>query len=143
MKFKQQEEEAPQKNSFLESIIDLITVNKQFLYAIKTFKKDTCPTITAIIGSDCKDLIKLAVCLDPEHKHPTMTVEYAPAESVKDLAKLEEKYYNMLKEIGTNALDEKNAEVFSYLSKIICHFNHYFCTVDENDDSGESSSESR
>ena len=140
MKFKQQEEETPQKNSVLDSIINLITVNKQFLYAIKTFKKSCCPTITAIIGMDCKELIKLAVCLDPEHKHPTMTVEYAPANSNDDLVKLEEKYYNMLKETANNALEQNDAEVFSYLSKMICHFNHYFCTLDEDDDSGETSS---
>ena len=140
MKFKQQEEETTQKNSFLDSIIDLIIVNKQFLYAIKSFKKDVCPTVTAIISSDCKQLIKLATCLSSEHTFPTMTVEYSPASSNKDLVKLEEKYYNMLKEIANNALEENNAEVFSYLSKMICHFNHYFCTLDEDDDSGKISS---
>lgn len=140
MKFKQQEEETPQKNSFLDSIIDLIVVNKQFLYAIKSFKENVCPTVTALIGSDCKQLIKLATCLNPDHTFPTMTVEYSPASSNKDLVKLEEKYYNMLKEIANNALEENNAEVFSYLSKMICHFNHYFCTLDEDNDSGETSS---
>ena len=141
MKFKQQEEEIPQeKNSFLKSIIDLITVNKQFLYAIKTFKKDFCPTVTATIGMDCKDLLKLAVSLDPEHKHPSMTVEYEPVEDIKGLIKLEEKYYNMLKEIADNALEENNSEVFSYLSHMIYHFIHYFCTLDEDYNSGETSS---
>ena len=143
MKFKQQEEETPQKNSFLDSIIDLITVNKQFSYAIKTYNKNVCPTIAATMGMNCKQLIKLAVCLDADHKHPTMTVEYVPANDLQDLVKLEEKYYNMLKEIANNALKENNAEVFSYLSPMIKDFNHYFCTLDENDDSGESSSESR
>lgn len=140
MKFKQQEEETPQKNSFLNSIIDLIIVNKQFLYAIKSFKEKVCPTITAIIGSDCKQLIKLATCLNPEHIFPTMTVEYAPANSKEDLIKLEEKYYNMLKEIANNALEQNNAEVFSYLSPMIRSFNHYFCTLDEDNDSGETGS---
>lgn len=141
MKFKQQEEqEKPQNNSFLDSIIDLIVVNKQFLYAIKSFKESVCPTVTALIGSDCKQLIKLATCLNPEHTFPTMTVEYSPTNSNKDLVKLEEKYYNMLKEIANNALEKNNAEVFSYLSKMICHFNHYFCTLDEDDDSRETSS---
>ena len=97
MKFKQQEE-TPQKNSFLDSIIDLIVVNKQFLYAIKSFKEDVCPTVTTHIGSDCKQLIKLATCLSSEHTFPTMTVEYSPASSNKDLVKLEEKYYQKVSE---------------------------------------------
>ena len=139
MKFKQQEE-TPQKNPFLDSIIDLIVVNKQFLYVIKSFKENVCPTVTVRIGSDCKQLIKLAISLNPEHVFPTMTVEYSPASSNKDLVKLEEKYYNMLKEIANNALEENNAEVFSYLSNMICHFNHYFCTLDEDNDSRETSS---
>lgn len=143
MKFKQQEEEIPQKNSFLDSIIDLIVVNKQFLYSINSYKKDSDLSnslLKANVETNCKLLFKLAVALNPEHKSPTMTVEYIPANSKEDLVKLEEKYYNMLKEIANNALEENNAEVFSYLSPMIRNFNHYFCTLDEDNDSGETSS---
>ena len=143
MKFKQQEEETPQKNSFLDSIIDLIVVNKQFLYGINSYKKDndlSNSLLKANVETNCKLLFKLAVALNSEHKNPTMTVEYVPANSKEDLVKLEEKYYNMLKEIGNNALEENNAEVFSYLSPMIRNFNHYFCTLDEDNDSGETSS---
>lgn len=143
MKFKQQEEEIPQKNSFLDSIIDLIVVNKQFLYSINSYKKDSDLSnslLKANVETNCKLLFKLAVALNPEHKNPTMTVEYVPANSKEDLVKLEEKYYNMLKEIANNALEENNAEVFSYLSPMIRNFNHYFCTLDEDNYSGETSS---
>ena len=143
MKFKQQEEETPQKNSFLDSIIDLIIVNKQFLYAMHCCKQEDSLGFTFAKSNaelDCKNLIKLATALDPDHKNPTMTVEYAPVDDLKGLIKLEEKYYNMLKEIANNALEENNAEVFSYLSPMIKEFNHYFCTLDEDNDSGETSS---
>ena len=145
MKFKQQEEETPRKNSFLDSIIDLIVVNKQFLYAIYCYDNDTTGSlqlncVKRSIEGNCTELIKLAVALDSAHKHPNMTVDYVPAEDVKDLKTLEEKYYNMLKEIGNNALEQNNAEVFSYLSPMIKDFNHYFCTLDEGDDSGETGS---
>lgn len=143
MKFKQQEEETPQKNSFLDSIIDLIVVNKQFLYGINSYKKDrdlSNRLLKVNLETNCKFLFKLAVALDSEHKSPTMTVEYVPVNSEEDLVKLEEKYYNMLKEIANNALEENNAEVFSYLSPMIRNFNHYFCTLNEDDDSGETGS---
>lgn len=133
MKFKQQEEETSPKNPFFGSIMDLLIVNKQFVYALKTFKKDfTSNVLGGLIAGD-RLLTKLAVSLDPEHKQPTMTVEYKPAETIKDLVKLEEKYYNMLKEIGNNALKQNDAEVFSYLSRLIYSFEHYFCILDEDD----------
>lgn len=143
MKFKQQEEETPQKNSFLDSIIDLIVVSKQFLYGINSYKKGRSLATAFVktnIKSNLEDLFKLAIVLSPEHKSPTITVDYVPANSKEDLIKLEEKYYNMLKEIANNALEENNAEVFSYLSPMIKGFDHYFCTLDEDDDSGETSS---
>lgn len=143
MKFKQQEEETPQKNSFFDSIMDLIIVSKQFLYGINSYKKDGSLAITFVksnIESNCKDLFKLAIALSPEHKSPTMTVDYVPANSKEDLIELEERYYNMLKEIANNALEKNNAEVFSYLSPMIKGFDHYFCTLDEDDDSRETSS---
>ena len=142
MKFKQQED-TPQTNSFLKSIIDLIVISKQFLYAINCYNTTESLQLSSVkrnIEFNCKDLIKLTIALDPAHKHPTMTVDYVPAESIKDLKTLEEKYYNMLKEIGNNALEQNNAEVFSYLSPMIKEFNHYFCTLNEDDDSGETSS---
>ena len=141
MKFKSQEES--NENPFLKSIIDLIVVNKQFLYAINCYNTTESLQFSCVkrdIEYNCKDLIKLAIALDPAHKHPTMTVDYAPAEDVKGLKTLEEKYYNMLKEIGNNALEQNNAEVFSYLSPMIKEFNHYFCTLNEDDDSGETGS---
>ena len=143
MKFKQQEEETPQKNPFLDSIVDLIVINKQFRYAIESLKlKESCnlTRYTSSLSLGYDSLMKLAVCLNSIHKMPTVTIEYAPAESIEDLKWFEEKYYNMLKEIGNNALEQNNAEVFSYLSTMIKEFNHYFCTVNEDDDSGKTSS---
>lgn len=141
MKFKSQEES--NENPFLKSIIDLIVLSKQFLYAIYCYDTEESLQLCSVkrnLDFNCKDLIKLAIALDPAHKHPTMTVDYVPAENVKDLKTLEEKYYNMLKEIGNNALEQNNAEVFSYLSPMIKEFNHYFCTLNEDDDSGETGS---
>lgn len=141
MKFKSQEES--NENPFLKSIIDLIVLCKQFLYAINSCNITESLQLSYIkrnIESSCSDLVKLAIALDSEHKHPTMTVDYVPVESVKDLKTIEEKYYNMLKEIGNNALEQNNAEVFSYLSHIIKEFDHYFCTLNEDDNSGETSS---
>ena len=141
MKFKSQEES--NENPFLKSIIDLIVLSKQFLYAIYCYDTEESLQLCSVkrnLDFNCKDLIKLAIALDPTHKHPTMTVDYVPAEGVKDLKTLEEKYYNMLKEIGNNALEQNNAEVFSYLSLMIKEFNHYFCTLNEDDDSGKTSS---
>lgn len=141
MKFKSQEES--NENPFLKSIIDLIVLSKQFLYAIYCYDTEESLQLCSVkrnLDFNCKDLIKLAIALDPAHKHPTMTVDYVPVEGVKDLKTLEEKYYNMLKEIGNNALEQNNAEVFSYLSPMIRNFNHYFCTLNEDDDSGETGS---
>ena len=143
MKFKQQEEETPQKNPFLDSIIDLIVVNKQFRYAIESIKlKESCnlTRCTSSLSLGYDSLMKLAVCLNSTHKMPAMTVEYAPAESIEDLKRLEEKYYNMLKEIAKNALEDNEVEVLAYLYDIIRNFEHYFCTLDEGDDSGETGS---
>lgn len=47
----------------------------------------------------------------------------------------------MLKEIAKNALEEKEVEVFAYLSNIIANFKHYFCTLDESNISRETSSQ--
>lgn len=140
MKFKQQEEETPQKNPFFSSVMDLLIVNKQFAYAVKTFKKDFTADVIGGLVTDNRLLTKLAISLDPEHKQPSMTVEYKPAETIRDLVRLEEEYYNMLKEVGNNALEQNNAEVFSYLSRLICHFNYYFCTLDEDDNQGKATS---
>ena len=138
MKFKSQEES--KDNPFLKSVCDLIIVNKQFVYAISSINKDRFARIIRNLKADCGHLIKLAICLSEDHKSPTITVEYSPAESIKDLKTFEEKYYNMLKEIANNALEENNAEVFTYLSSIITEFDHYFCTLNEDNDSGETGS---
>jgi hypothetical protein len=111
--------------------MDLLIVNKQFTYAVKTFKKDFTANVLGELVAGNRLLTKLAISLDPEHKQPSMTVEYKPAETINDLVKLEEKYYNMLKEVGNNALEQNNAEVFSYLSRLIYSFEHYFCILDE------------
>ncbi|MBO7693511.1 MAG: hypothetical protein J6T10_12845 [Methanobrevibacter sp.] len=131
MKFKQSEEETSPKNPFFSSVMDLLIVNKQFTYAVKTFKKDFTTNVMGGLIAGNRLLTKLAISLDPEHKQPSMTVEYKPAETINDLVKLEEKYYNMLKEVGNNALKQNNAEVFSYLSRLIYSFEHYFCILDE------------
>jgi predicted house-cleaning noncanonical NTP pyrophosphatase (MazG superfamily) len=53
----------------------------------------------------------------------------------------EEKYYNMLKEIAKNALEDDEVEVLAYLYDIIRNFEHYFCTLDEDNVSRETSSQ--
>ena len=145
MKFKTQENENPKSNPFFEDITHLIEVCLQFKYAIesqKDFIKEgfECNNYELGLARDYDKLQKLAIALNPEHINPTINVELAPATSVDDLVKFEEKYYNMLKEIGNNALEQNNAEVFSYLSHLICGFKHYFCTLNESNDKGEASS---
>ena len=139
MKFKTQESK---NNPFLEDIIDLIVVNQQFGYAIRSYKPKAdceCADYFGRLNSDREYLIRLAISLNSEHVEPTFTVEYGPAK-LPDLIKLEEKYYNMLKEVCKNALEANDPEVVSYLTKIICKFKHYFCTLNEDDDKGEASS---
>ena len=85
--------------------------------------------------------MKLAVCLDSYHKTPTIEVTLTPFNSVKDLKDYEEKLYNMLKEISENALEEKDVEVMAYLFDMIKDFEHYFCTLNEDDVPRETSSE--
>ena len=145
MKFKQQEDEQ-KSNTFLDSVIDLIKTVQSFLYGLSCYKSTS--GIQKVQICDYKDglqrnlnrLIKLAISLNPEHIEPTHTVELKPLKTISELKAIEEKYYNMLKEIGNNALEQNNAEVFSYLSPIISDFKHYFCTLNESNDSGETSS---
>ena len=136
MKFKTQENES---NTFLDSVTDLIKICLQFKYAVDSYNKNNFEfnDYMSRLRNDCQLLHKLVVSLNPEHCYPDFDVEYRTAKSVADLAKFEEKYYNMLKEIGNNALEQNDAEVFSYLSKIICNFKHYFCTLNEGNDKGE------
>ena len=47
----------------------------------------------------------------------------------------------MLKEVSENALEEKDVEVMAYLFDMIKDFEHYFCTVDEDNVSRETSSQ--
>jgi hypothetical protein len=145
MKFKQQEEETPKNNPFLDSIGDLIQLCIEFEYAIKSrmdFMKEKCEVLSYYnaLNNNLQSLVKLFISLNPEHKRPTFSPELTPADSTKDLMKFEEKYYNMLKAIGDNAMEANNIEVVSYLSNIIINFKHYFCTLDEDNDSGETSS---
>lgn len=135
MKFKTQENES---NTFFEDVIDLIKVCLQFKYAIKSqnnsYSNFDFNDYNTRLRNDFELLQNLAISLNPKHIYPTLDVELKAAESVDDLIKFEEKYYNMLKEIGNNALEQNNAEVFSYLSRLICNFKHYFCTLNESND---------
>ena len=145
MKFKQQEENV-KGNSILNSIVHLLCVNLEFNYAIKSQidfsgddKNEFC-CYSSSLHREFDELIKLFVSINPEHKNPVLNPELKPVDSIGDLMKLEEKYYNMLKEIATNALEEKNIEVLAYLYDIIKYFKHYFCTLNEDNNSGETSS---
>lgn len=145
MKFKQQEEEQ-KSNTFLDSVIDLISMNQAFIYGLDCYRNMSDENrmgtndVRVKLSSNLRNLIKLSISLNPEHVEPTFTVECKPLRTIRELKTIEEKYYNMLKEIGNNALEQNNAEVFSYLSPIISDFKHYFCTLDEDNDSGETSS---
>lgn len=140
MKFKQQEETV-KDNPFLKNVIDLLSLNKAFQYAIYCYKNGA---YRGCYGKHLIDdwnlLIKLAISLNPAHKEPTFDITLSPVDSVSDLKEFEEKYYNALKEIGKNALDANEIEVVSYISNIIINFKHFFCTLNENDNSRETSS---
>ena len=141
MKFKQQED-TTKNNPFFESIIDLLIVNTQFSYGIESLDDD-CWEIDdyrSRLDVEKQELIKLAISLNAEHKYPVFVATLEPVESKKDLKTFEEKYYNMLKEVGKNALEQNEIEVISYITEIIRDFKHYFCKVDESNDSGEISS---
>jgi hypothetical protein len=142
MKFKQQEDEKSQNNSFLNSVIDLICIVQQFCYAIDNFPKacEKMKSYSVSLRLDYNKLKTLAISLNPEHKAPTIELTLTAVNSINDLKILEEKYYNMLKEIGKKALEQNEIEVVSYLSDIIPYFKHYFCTLNEDNDSRETSS---
>ena len=148
MKFKQQEGEKLQNNSFLKDINDLLSLSKAYVYAIgcyTNYKKEPQNKVIDNYVDNlqmwCKALIKLSIALNPEHIEPEFTVTYVPVREAKDLMKLEEKFYNMLKSIGDRAIEEKNSEVLSYVGWMIRNFKHYFCTlVHEDDNSGETGS---
>ena len=147
MKYKTQDaEEGMHNNPLLEDIIDLLAELKEFMYAIEDYKKlhrgyFRPTTFNNYLTCCWKSLMKLAVCLDSDHKRPTIEVTLTPIDSVKDLEDHEEKFYNMLKEIAKNALEEKEVEVMAYLFDMIKNFEHYFCILDEDDVSRETSSE--
>lgn len=144
MKYKTQDVEDT-KNPMLEDIIDLLIVNREFLHLVKCYNekhyKYSFEEYIVNLTKSCKSLFKLAVSLDPKHIGPVLNVELKPFESIKDLKDYEEKYYNMLKEIAENALEEKEVEVMAYLFDIIRSFQHYFCTLNEDDVPRETSSE--
>ena len=143
MKYKTQDAEEG-NNPFLEDIVDLLKLNKEFSYALDTYRDlHECSKLSIYnsrLIQDCEKLKKLVIAINPEHKIPEIEVTLTPTESIDDLKKYEEKYYNMLKEIAKNALEEKEPEVFAYLSSIIVNFKHYFCTVDEDNISRETGS---
>ena len=139
MKFKQQEETV-KNNPFLKSVIDLLALNKEFQYAIQYYKNDAYTGYRKRLVGDWDLLIKLAISLNPIHREPTFDVELSPIDTISDLKALEEKYYNMLKEIGKNALEANEIEVISYIGYLIRNFKHFFCALDESNDSGEISS---
>lgn len=146
MKYKTQDEEST-RSPMLEDIVDLLIVNKEFVYMVSCYSKnknknnfkldDYCNKLKC----DFSKLFKLAISLDPKHIGPTLNVELKPFESIDDLKDYEEKYYNMLKEIAKNAFEEKEIETMSYLFDIIRNFEHYFCTLDESNISRETSSQ--
>ena len=148
MKFKQQEE-TPKNNSFYDSIKDLLCLNAEFEYAIRSLREEDIRNrynyqISDYVNelrNEFDTLIKLAISLDPKHKHPTLELTKKAVEEDIELLRFEEKYYNMIKEIGKNAIEEKEFEVLAYLSEIVRNFKHYFCTiVHEDNNSGETSS---
>lgn len=145
MKYKTQEAEDV-RSPILDDIIDLLVVNKELIYMVSRYcdKHGDNYKIGDYCGKrkcDYSKLFKLAISLDPKHIGPTLNVELKPFESIKDLKDYEEKYYNMLKEIAENAFEDKNVEVLAYLYPIIAGFEHYFCTLDESNISGETSSQ--
>lgn len=142
MKFKQQEDMS-KDNSFLKSVVDLLTVIEQFIYAIESVSKCDCwetGNYKTSLRVNEQELKKLAISLNPEHILPTLVITLEPVKSIADLKTFEEKYYNMLKEIGKNALEQNEIEVVSYITEIVRGFKHYFCTLDESNDSGKISS---
>ena len=144
MKYKTQDVEDT-KNPMLDDITDLLIVSKEFLHIVKCYNEKYCKynveEYIFNLSKSCKSLFKLAVSLDPKHIGPTLDIQLKPFESIKELKDYEEKYYNMLKEIAENALEEKEVEVMAYLFDIIRDFEHYFCTLDEDDVPRETSSE--
>ena len=147
MKYKTQDVEEGKHNSpLLEDIIDLLAELKEFMYALEDYKKShsgcfKLTTYNNYLICCWKSLMKLAVCLDSDHKRPTIEVTLTPMNSVKDLEDHEEKFYNMLKEVTENALEEKEVEVMAHLFDMIKDFEHYFCTLDEDNVSRETSSQ--
>lgn len=144
MKYKTQDEGGT-RSPMLDDIIDLLIVNKEFMYMISCYSKDKnsykLGDYCGKLKCDFSKLFKLAVSLDSKHIGPTLNVELKPFESIDDLKDYEEKYYNMLKEIAKNAFEEKEIETMSYLFDIIRNFEHYFCTLDESNISRETSSQ--
>lgn len=144
MKYKTQDEEGT-RSPMLDDIIDLLVVNKELTYMASCYNKDKnnykAGDYCGKRKCDYLKLFKLAVSLDPKHVGPTLNVELKPFESIKDLKDYEEKYYNMLKEIAKNALEDDEVEVLAYLYDIIRNFEHYFCTLDEDNVSRETSSQ--
>ena len=137
MKFKEAEQK--QSNPFFDSVNNLIVTVEEFSYALDCYKnsanyyRSNVNEYKSRLGDHLQSLIKLSISLNPEHIEPSFTANCKPAKTIAELKVLEEKYYNELKEVGNNALEANDAEVFSYLGPIIREFKHYFCTINEDD----------
>lgn len=139
MKFK----EGKEKHPLFGDVVDLWVLGKEFSNALM-YSKQSEDCEFRCYGAKLKDfrqkIEKLIISLDLEHKLPSVDVNINPNATVKDLVSFEEHYYNKVKNIGNKALESNDSEVFSYMSYIICEFKHYFCTLNESNDSGETSS---
>lgn len=142
MKFKQQEEpqEQPQeRNKFLPFVGDLLSLNREFQYAITSYKfgrdeLDLCEPIH-LLDWDFDELLNLYVALDKSHSHPFFSVDNKAVSDLKELVKLEERYYESLKELGSLGLKDSNIEVVAHISNAIVRFKHTFCKLLNESDS--------
>ena len=139
MKFK----EGKEKHPLFDDVVSLWVLNKEFSNALM-YSEQSEDCEFRCYGSRLKDfrqkIEKLIISLDLEHKLPSINVNVNPNATIKDLVSFEEHYYNKIKSIGDKALESNDSEVFSYMSYIICNFKHYFCKLNEDNDSGEASS---
>lgn len=138
MKYK----EGKEKHPLFDDVVNLWILNCEFYQALKYLNEDKLP-VFYYKDRLCKfgqSLKKLITNIDLEHKLPTIAININPNASIKDLVSFEEHYYNKVKDIGNKALELKDFEVLSYMTYIIYKFEHYFCTINEDNNSGETSS---
>lgn len=145
MKFKTQENETPKHSPFLDDIIDLIKLNKAFNYAIFTQNAKLKNELELlefknVLNVHYKTFLKLTLSLNSDHTYPDFTLEEKSVNSIEELVALEEDYYSKLVEVGNKALEANDIEVVACISKCINLFEHYFCTLNESNNKGETSS---